>query len=60
MTHTPIYVMPSLILQVFSLPYQIHHHDITHEVAVLDKKQDFPQCQMVLPRRQSFLGLIGQ
>ena len=39
--------MLSLILPVISLPYQLNHHIIMHEVAVLDKKQGFLLCQVV-------------
>ena len=50
MIHTPIYVILSLILPVISLPDQLHHRVIMHEVVVLDKKQGFPHCQVVVPR----------
>ena len=50
MISTPIYVMQSLILPEISLLYQLHHHVSTHEVAVLDKKQSFPYCHVVVPR----------
>ena len=50
MIHTPIYVNVSLILPVISLPYQLHHTVIMHEVAVLDKNQGFPHCQVIVTR----------
>ena len=59
MMHTSIYVMLYLILPVFSLPYQIHDHVTMHEVAVLDKKQGFPHCQVVVPRVASLPSGLG-
>ena len=49
MIHTPTYIMLSLILPVIILPYQLHHHVIMHEVAVLDEMQGFPDCPVVVP-----------
>ena len=50
MIQTLIYVMLSLIVPVISLPYILHHHVTMHETAVLDIKQGFPHCQVVVPR----------
>ena len=54
--------MVSLIIPVISLPYQLRHHVIMHEVAVLAIKQGFRHCQVVVPASPVFptLGLIGQ
>ena len=49
MIHTPVYIMSSLILPVISVTYQRYHHVIMHEVAILDKLQRFPHCQVVVP-----------
>ena len=49
MIHTPVYIMLSLIRPVISVTYQRYHHVIMHEVAILDKMQRFPHCQVVVP-----------
>ena len=41
----------SLIILVICLYYQLHQHFILHKVTVLDKKQVFTHCHVVLPRR---------
>ena len=50
MIHTPTCVMLTLILPMVNLPYKLHRHVIMHDVAVLDIKQGFPHCQVVVHR----------
>ena len=39
-----LYVLLTLIIPVISLPYQLNHHVIMHEVAVLNINQGLLHC----------------
>ena len=52
-THTYLYE-DIFILPLICLPYQLHHHVIINEVAVLDKNnKGCPHCQVVVPASAS-------